>query len=91
MPPLLTCHQPIQLRGTRAGSSVCHRVAIWTDSLPAWHALFTREMGGYEPGLLEERGILRGGGGQARLRCHRDPLDDLDLLARTKDAVPVKT
>ena len=46
------------------------------------------EVGDYEPGLLEERGICvvavdRPGYGAT------DPLDDLDLLARTKDAVAV--
>jgi pimeloyl-ACP methyl ester carboxylesterase len=46
------------------------------------------ELGDYEPGLLEERGICavavdRPGYGAT------DPLDDLDLLARTKDAVAV--
>jgi pimeloyl-ACP methyl ester carboxylesterase len=46
------------------------------------------EAGDYEPGLLEERGICvaavdRPGYGAT------DPLDDLDLLARTKDAVAV--
>jgi pimeloyl-ACP methyl ester carboxylesterase len=46
------------------------------------------EVGDYEPGLLEERGICavavdRPGYGAT------DPLGDLDLLARTKDAVAV--
>jgi pimeloyl-ACP methyl ester carboxylesterase len=46
------------------------------------------EVGDYEPGLLEERGVCavavdRPGYGAT------DPLDDLDLLARTKDAVAV--
>ena len=46
------------------------------------------EVGDYEPGLLEERGICavavdRPGYGAT------DPLDDLDLLARTKDAMAV--
>ena len=46
------------------------------------------ELGDYEPGLLEERGICavavdRPGYGAT------DPLDDLDLLARTRDAVAV--
>jgi pimeloyl-ACP methyl ester carboxylesterase len=46
------------------------------------------ELGDYEPGLLEEQGICavavdRPGYGAT------DPLDDLDLLARTKDAVAV--
>lgn len=46
------------------------------------------ELGDYEPGLLEERGICavavdRPGYGAT------DPLDDLDLLARTSDAVAV--
>src|SRR5260370_10483250 len=46
------------------------------------------EVGDYEPGLLEERGLCavavdRPGYGAT------DPLDDLDLLARTKDAVAV--
>lgn len=46
------------------------------------------EVGDYQPGLLEERGVCavavdRPGYGAT------DPLDDLDLLARTKDAVAV--
>src|SRR5215475_10796869 len=46
------------------------------------------ELGDYEPGLLEERGICavavdRPGYGAT------DPLDDLNLLARTRDAVAV--
>jgi pimeloyl-ACP methyl ester carboxylesterase len=46
------------------------------------------EVGDYEPGLLDERGICavavdRPGYGAT------DPLDDLDLLARTQDAVAV--
>ena len=46
------------------------------------------EVGDYEPGLLEERGVCavavnRPGYGAT------DPLGDLDLLARTKDAVAV--
>jgi len=46
------------------------------------------ELGDYEPGLLEERGICavavdRPGYGAT------DPLDELDLLARTRDAVAV--
>jgi pimeloyl-ACP methyl ester carboxylesterase len=46
------------------------------------------EVGDYEPGLLEERGVCavavdRPGYGAT------DPLDDLDLLARTADAVAV--
>ena len=46
------------------------------------------ELGDYEPGLLEEQGICavavdRPGYGAT------DPLDDLDLLARTRDAVAV--
>ena len=46
------------------------------------------EAGDYEPGLLEERGVCvvavdRPGYGAT------DPLDDLDLLARTKDAATV--
>jgi len=46
------------------------------------------EVGDYEPGLLEEQGVCavavdRPGYGAT------DPLDDLDLLARTKDAVAV--
>ncbi len=46
------------------------------------------EVGDYEPGLLEDRGVCavavdRPGYGAT------DPLDDLDMLARTKDAVAV--
>ena len=46
------------------------------------------EVGDYEPGLLEERGICavavdRPGYGET------DPVDDLDLLARTSDALAV--
>ena len=46
------------------------------------------ELGDYEPGLLEEQGICGGAVDRPGYGA-TDPLGDLDLLARTRDAVAV--
>jgi pimeloyl-ACP methyl ester carboxylesterase len=70
--------------GYRLSGADAHPALLYFHGVPSSRA----ELGDYEPGLLEERGICavavdRPGYGAT------DPLDDLDLLARTQDAVAV--
>ena len=74
--------------GRRVGYRLCgadtRPALLYLHGAPSSRA----EVGDYEPGLLEEWGVCavavdRPGYGAT------DPLDDLDLLARTKDAVAV--
>lgn len=78
----------LHVGGRRVGYRMCgadtRPVLLYLHGVPSSRT----ELGDYEPGLLEERGICavavdRPGYGAT------DPLDDLNLLARTQDAVAV--